>query len=314
MPKRVTDPAGIAVNPARCSRPTRSVGHGLAHLTNARHTLRRFILFCALSLALPASAVATDDEPDKSAYKFGAFPMIAVGQIHSVFSPIAAEFAKVLGHPVHFRTKPTFAEFRQELSLETYDFAVVQPFDYVLAHDRYHYQPLARFEKPLNASIMVLTDSPLRDLNDLRKKKVAFPPVTAAVTQMAKKALLDTGFDLQKDIELKYMRSHDSCLELVLTKSASACVTSPRAAHVFETKWGKHFRVLYDTPSIPNTLFVVHNRIPKEVRATLLKTITSWPESSQAGQEFISINSMRLVPATDAEYDAVRKFPLNLDE
>lgn len=314
MPKHATDPAGIAVNPWSCSSPTRGVRHGLVRLTNAQHTLRRFILFCALSLALPASAATADGESDKSAYKFGAFPMIPVRQMHSVFSPIAAEFAKVLEHPVYFRTKPTFAEFRQELRLETYDFAFVQPFDYVLAHDRYHYHPLARFENPLSAIIMVLTDSPLRELKDLRKKKVAFPPVTAAVTQMAKKAFLDAGFDLKKDVELKYTRSHDSCLELVMTKSASACVTAPRAAHIFETKWGKHFRVLYDTPSIPNSLFVVHNRIPKAVRATLLKTITSWPKSSLAGQEFISINSMRLVPATDAEYDAVRKFPVNLDE
>lgn len=268
------------------------------------------LIFGALPSVLGAGANSVEE---KNSYKFGAFPMIAVGQMHSVFSPIAAELAKVLGRPVYFRTKPSFEEFRQQLSLETYDFAVVQPFDYVLAHDKYHYLPLARFEKPLAGSFMVLADSPLRNLTDLRGKQVAVPPVTAASTLMAKKALRNASLDIKRDLKLQYTKSHDSCLQLVMTGSVSACVSSPRAVHVFEARWGKHFRSLFVTPSIPNTLFVVHRRIPPEVREALLKTITSWPESSEAGAKFIENNGMRLVPATNAEYDVVRKFPVDAD-
>lgn len=266
-------------------------------------------------LPLPSTHAA---EPatasEKPGYKFGAFPMIAVGQIDKVFSPVAAEFARVLGQPVLFRTKPTFSEFREELSRETYDIAVVQPFDYVLAHDHYHYLPVARFEKPLMASFMVLSDSPLRSLQDLKGTTVALPPVTAAVTLMAKKALLQAGFDLKRDITLHYTKTHDSCLQLVMAKTASACVTSLRATHVFEAKWGNFFRPMFNTPSIPNTLFVVHQRVPKAVRDLLLKTLTSWPESSEAGREFVTLNNDRLVPLVDADYDVVRKFPQKLDE
>lgn len=298
MENRVTLPANVTRRGSQ--RRTVSWMFGLA-----------WLLAVAL---LDAGAGKASFAEEKTSYKFGAFPMIAPGQMHSVFSPVAAEFAKVLGHPVYFRTKPTFAEFREQLSLETYDFAVVQPFDYVLAHDRYHYLPLARFENPLNASFMVLTDDPVRDLKDLRGKKIAVPPITAAVTLMTKKALLDAGFDLKRDVELQYTQSHDSCLQLVMTKSVVACVSSPRAVYVFEGKWGKHFRVMHLTPPIPNTLFVVHRRIPEKIRAALLKTITSWPESSAVGAEFIKVNSMRLVPATNAEYDVVRNFPVVADE
>ena len=262
-----------------------------------------------------ADSDTVDTVAEKSGYKFGAFPMIAVGQIDKVFSPVAAEFARILGRPVHFRTKPSFAEFRNELSLETYDIAVVQPFDYVLAYDHYHYLPLARFDKPLITSIMVLSDSSLRGLQNLKGAKVAFPPTTAASTLTAKKALQDAGFDLKRDLSVQYTKSHDSCLQLVMVKAVDACVTSVRATHVFEAKWGKHFHSIFNTPGIPNTLFVVHRRVPKEVRDILLKTVTSWPESSQTGREFIEINNnQRLIPAVDAEYDVVRKFPQNLDK
>ncbi len=271
-------------------------------------------LFAPMPLCYADTGVV-DTVAEKPGYKFGAFPMIAVGQIDKVFSPVAAEFARILGRPVHFRTKPSFAEFRHELSLETYDIAVVQPFDYVLAHDNYHYLPLARFDKPLITSIMVLADSPLRSLQDLKGTKIAFPPTTAASTLMAKKALQDAGFDLKRDFSVQYTKSHDSCLQLVMVKSVSACVTSVRATHVFEAKWGKHFHSIFNTPGIPNTLFVVHRRVPKEVRDILLKTVTSWPESSQTGREFIEMNNnQRLIPTVDAEYDIVRKFPQNLDK
>ncbi|MDO8704119.1 MAG: phosphate/phosphite/phosphonate ABC transporter substrate-binding protein [Sulfuricaulis sp.] len=271
-----------------------------------------------LLLLMPLShapAAETDAAAEKEAYKFGAFPMVAVGQIDKIFSPVAAEFAQVLGHPVQFRTRPSFDEFRQELSRETYDIAVVQPFDYVLAHDKYHYLPLAHFEKPLVASIMVLEDSPLRGLQDLKGTKIALPPITAATTQMGKKALLNAGFDLKRDVSLEYTKSQDSCLQLVLVKAASACTSSPRSVYLFEEKWGKHFRTLIETPGIPNTLFVVHRRVPKAVRELLLKTITSWPESSEVGREFVkNNNNLRLLPAANSEYDVVRRFPQNLDK
>ncbi|MBI3546492.1 MAG: phosphate/phosphite/phosphonate ABC transporter substrate-binding protein [Gammaproteobacteria bacterium] len=267
--------------------------------------------FVAVTLPFPVPAAETNNSP---AYKFGAFPMIAVGQIDKVFSPVAAELAQTLGQPVHFRTKPTFDEFRQELSRETYDFAVVQPFDYVLAHDSYHYLPLARFEDPLRANIMVLSDSALQHLQDLKGATLALPPITAATSRMAKKALKEAGFDLKRDLTLQYTKSLDSCLQLVVVKAVSACVSSPRAVHIFESTWGQRFRTLFETPSIPNTLFVVHRRVPKDKRDLLLKTLTSWPGTSEVGREFIKLNNMRLVPAHDAEYNAVRRFPAELDK
>jgi len=241
--------------------------------------------------------------------------MIGAGQTEDVFAPVAAEFARVLSRQVHFRTKPTYAEFREELSRQTYDFAIVQPFDYVLAHDRYDYLPLARYEEPMTARMVVLANSQLRSLRDLRGKRVALPASTAAVSYMARKALLDAGLNLKRDVSLSYMKNHDACLHLVVIKSADACISSPRGIYVFETKWRLHFRVLHETPGIPNTLLMVHRRVPKEKRDILLKTVTGWPESSEVGREFVkNSNNMRLVPATDAEYNVVRKFPSNLDQ
>lgn len=260
-----------------------------------------FLIFGLVSLAASAKV---------ESYKFGAFPMVSAAQVERVFSPVAAEFSRVLNKKVFMRTKPTFKQYRIELSRQTYDFAIVQPFDYVIAHDKYGYLPMARFHKPLFGSFMVSKDSEINSLKDLKGKTIAFPPIKAAVTHMGKKMLTDFAYKLDQDVKVKYMKSHDSCLRLVIVKKAAACVSSLRAVHIFESKWGKSFRVLKNTPHIPNSLFIVHKRVPKKVRELLIKTMASWPTNSEVGKQFIkNSNNMHLVPANNKEYDIVRNFP-----
>ncbi len=258
--------------------------------------------------------VFAETSADKPVLKFGVFPMLAVDQMDKVYSPVAAEFTRVLSGPVLLRTKSTYAQFRQELESEVYDIALIQPFDYVIAKDLHGYIPLARFQPPLSAIIVVREDSAALTLKTLKGKIIALPPITAAVSNMGKKAFIDAGMDLHRDLTLKYMKSHDSCMQQVLVKAADACITAQRALNVFETKWGKHFIVIGKTPAIPNTLFVAHKRVPAAIRDKILKTLTSWPESSEVGREFLKASSnTRMVPAHDAEYDVVRKFPKSLE-
>jgi len=282
-------------------------------MTHPQRPMRKSIIMpCLLVIGLTLLSISSSlaDISKQTTYKLGAFPMIAAGQVERVFSPVAAELSRILEKKVYLRTKSSFPLYRKELQKQAYDFAIVQPFDYVLASDKYNYLPLARFEKPLFTSFMVLPNSPLTKLEDLKGKRIALPPMTAAVTHMAKKAFLDAGFDLEKDISLKYTKSHDACLQLVMVKTAVTCGSSLRAVHVFQSKWGKHFQVLTNTPSIPNSLFIVHRRVPKEIREQLLQTLISWPESSAIGKQFVkNSNNMRLVPANNQEYDVVRNFP-----
>lgn len=278
----------------------------------ARGARYAIYLFFILSLSFSALNYA---QTEPFTFNFGAAPIVAAGQVERVFSPVAAEIAQALGQTVLLRTKPTFPLYREELQKEVYDFAIVQPFDYVFASDKHNYLPLVRYEKPLFTSFVVLQNSDLKDFTQLKGKRLAFPPTTAAVTYMGKKALIDANFNLTQDVDLKYTKSHDACLQLVLVGSADTCATSARAAHMFESKWGKHFRVLADTPSIPNSVFVVHRRVPENFRKKLIELLTSWPGDSAVGKTFYEdSNNMRLVPATDSEYDVVRQFPTNLEE
>lgn len=243
-----------------------------------------------------------------SDYQLGVFPHLAAGQIETMFAPMAADFSKTLGRPVVLKTKSSFEAFMGELDKQVYDIAFVQPFDYVWAHDKHGYIPLARRSEPLSGLIVVKTDSPLQSLQELKGKKVGLPPEVAAVSHLTKMALLKAKVDPRTDTKLQYYKAHDSCLQQLLIGKIDACGTAAYPVRFFENKWNVKFRVLAETQTIPHSLFIVHPRVSKQERDAILKTIVSWGKTESGKQLLEKFELKPFVAVTDAEYNTVRTY------
>ncbi len=269
------------------------------------------LVFCVLGvgIAVPSHAVTEPTaETAQPPYLFGVFPHLAVARLEKIYAPIAADFGRVLGRPVYFRTKPSFEKFTAELRKQTYDVVLVQPFDYVWAHDEYGYLPLARRSEPLTAQFMVAENSPLVSLKDLKGAVVALPPAEAAVSHLAKLALLDAGLDPHSQIALQYTKSHDSCLQRLLIGAVDACGTAAAPVRFFQTRMQVSFRVLGKSQTIPHALIAVHSRVPEKERERLRETIISWSDSPE-GRELLKRGELKTFQTvTDAEYDVVREY------
>ncbi len=277
---------------------------------SSRSTMGRVLLLLILAVWPSPSVRAETPAPgaEKPGYLFGVFPHLAAGQIENMFAPVAAELSRVLGRPVHLKTKPSFEGFMKELEKETYDVAFVQPFDYVWAHDKYGYQPLARRDEPLLGVIAVKPDSSFQSLQDLRGKRVGLPPEVAAVSHLTKMALLQVKIDPRKDVMLQHYKAHDSCLHQLLVGDVDACGTAAYPVRFFEDKWDVKFRVLSTTQTIPHSLFIAHPRVSKGDRELIKKTIVSW-SGSEAGRKLLEQTGLKPFVSTDnAEYDVVRAY------
>src|SRR5258705_1289321 len=106
---------------------------------------------------------------------------------------MARDFEAKLGRPVRLSSKAAYAAFGDELRNETYDIALVQPFDYVDAHDKHGYLPLARRGEALEAVIVVRQDSPLANIRDLKGRIVSHPPPDAAGSHLTSMAFRDVS-------------------------------------------------------------------------------------------------------------------------
>lgn len=263
-------------------------------------------LFLLALLLFTSSTVFGEQKND---YHFGVFPYLPPTKLQALFTPIADSFGEALGRPVNISSKPSYKQFRKGLEEELYDIAFVQPFDYVLAHDRHNYLPLARRGGMLRAILIVTKESPLQKFSELKGKVVANPPAVAAVSQLTSMALLEAGIDPEQGVTRAYSKGHFSCMQRVLIGSADACGTAIQAlAHFEEKQMEERFRILHQSQPIPQSLFVVHRRVPEAERQRLLETILGWTGSESGKAILANGHFIPFMTANDDDYQSVRSF------
>jgi phosphonate transport system substrate-binding protein len=265
---------------------------------------RQFL--CAISIAF----CGTQTGAAGKAYEFGVFPYLPLAKIHALHAPMATDFEAKLGRPVQLSSKGDYATYVEELRKQTYDIAFIQPFDYVDAHDKHGYLPLARRGEDLKAVIVVRHDSPLKTIQDLKGKTIANPPVDAAVSHLTSMALRDAGINPRTGVKRDFGKNHYTCMHSVLIGIADACGTAAQALLHFEKekRIAARLRILHNTVRVPHALFVVHKRVVKKDRDILLKTILDWPRT-QEGKKIIEGGwFIPFVEAKDADYEVIRKY------
>ena len=279
----------------------------------ARPRRGMLLVITCLAALVPLLAMASGTSgPAPLGYRLGVFPYLPALTIDRFFGPIAGSFATELARPVYLKTRSTFESFSEQLGKQTYDIIFVHPFLYVEAADRHDYLPLARLEGELTGVALVSVERPWRTWSDLAGKIVATPPALAAVSELARWALLDAGQVPQVDTTLRHYQTKMGCLQAVSIGEADACVLPrfvlPQISGIAEGR----VRVLAESPAVPNLLFAAHSRVPRAERAKLLALILSWPNSEE-GRAILATGAWPgFIAAEDADYAQVRSFGARL--
>jgi len=263
-------------------------------------------LLCAGAIAFAAPQASAAEKP----YDLGILPYLPLTRIHELYGPIAADLSAKLGRQVRLSSKADYPSFRDELRQQTYDISLVQPFDYVDAHDKYGYLPLARRAERLDAVIVVRQDSALKAFKDLEGRTIANPPMDAAVSHLTSMALREAGIDPETGVKRYYGKNHFACLQSVAIGAADACGMAEGALRTIEKErqTTERFRILHKTASIPPALFAVHSRVPAKDRAVMLTTILDWPNTEEGRKIIERGHFIPFVVANDAEYEVVRRY------
>lgn len=279
-----------------------------------RHGGVLLLITCLLVLAAPedrAWAAGLNGQTGPG-YRFGVFPYVPALTIDRIFGPIAASFATELGRPVRLKTRSTFEGFAEQLGQQTYDIIFVHPFFYVEAADRHDYLPLARLEGQLTAVALVREERPWRTWSDLAGKVIATPPALAAVSELARLALMEVGLIPDVDTTVRDYKTKTDCLQAVSVGTADACVLPRFVLPQIDQVGEVTLRVMAETPAITNLVFAAHRRLPRAERMQLRSLILSWPDTEQ-GRVILATGSWPgFVTAHDADYAQVRSLSARL--
>ncbi|HLY65526.1 MAG TPA: phosphate/phosphite/phosphonate ABC transporter substrate-binding protein, partial [Chloroflexota bacterium] len=182
-------------------------------------------------------------------------------------TPITDYVAKVSGLKLKPFITTDYTATIEAMTSKKVDVAWLAPTAYVFAHDQNGaqviYKALRKNAKTGNlddsylGTILVPTNSPVKDIKDLKGKKFAFvDPVSTSGYIYPTALLLKNGIDPKKDLAATFAGGHDAAALAVYQGNADAAATFEDApAQLLASKFpdiDQKLRVLAKTDPIPN--------------------------------------------------------------
>lgn len=219
----------------------------------ARHSTTIAAVLLAGLLASPATAA----EPRP--YSFAIVPQAPPERTRAVWLPIVQRLAEVSGVPLELQLHAQVEEFQASLAAGAVDFAFVNPAQVIRARQRAEYRPLVRNERPLRAVFFVAADSPIRSVEALADRDVAFvgPWTFCSLTLRA--------YARELRVKPAYVGTAANAYKNVLLGMAPAGGVLDTSLEDAPPEIRAKLRVVYETPPMAPHAIVAHPRVPPEV-------------------------------------------------
>jgi len=248
----------------------------------------------------------------------GVHPYLQHQEIKQRFSPLADYLSAGLGIDVEVRVGQNYQAHLQALANNQIDVAYLGPSLFVkLLRTNATLPLLARLEADgsptFTGHIVVRKDSPLKNLQDLKGKVMAFgDPESTMGTLVPRALLLQKGIDLDDLAYYHHYAGHTNVALAVLTGDADAGAVKEE---VFRKYTDRGLKSLMETPAISEHVFVasssLNRAMVRKLRDLLLGIST--PEQVKLVLKPIKRSATGLVSATKADYLTLRQLMEDLD-
>lgn len=126
-------------------------------------------VFLLVSLVWLGQRTATAKE-----YVLAVLPQKPAAAMFASWNPLVVQLSRATGATIRLKVYEEMLEFEGDVSKGVADFIYANPTQTVMARQRQGYIPLVRGSRPLRGALFVRADSPIRTIQDLEGKTVAF--------------------------------------------------------------------------------------------------------------------------------------------
>ncbi len=280
--------------------------------------IKRNILFCMIWFFAFALFISVTDyaqaEPNQvsspSRFTFGIVPQQSEASTIATWKPFLDFVSDKSRVPLQIKSVKSIPHFEDVLFQGGYDFAYMNPYHYIVFHEKVGYDAIAKAkDKKIRGILVVRKDSPITSLNELSGKKLAFPSHGAFAASILTRSYLKNN-----DIPFTpvYVNSHSSVYFSVMRKHYIAGGGVIRTLKSFPEKSRSYLRVLWSSnPYMPHAI-AVHPRVPKEIIAQVVKTMSLMAKSNEGKSILKNLRIKGIQGARDADWDDVRALGISL--
>jgi phosphonate transport system substrate-binding protein len=255
-------------------------------------------------------AVASDVQE----ISFGVHPLHNPQRLAELYGPIVEYLNhNIKGVHIHLEASRDYAGFDQRMKDRHFEFALPNPYQTVRAIDHgYHVFAKMGDDSNFRAILLLRRDSNIRELSELKGKKISYPAKTSlAPTLLMQYYLHQHGFNANNDMQNLYVGSQESSMVNAYLGNVAAGATWPIPWLAFQKdhpEMAQKLEMRWQTEPFINCGLVARNDVPPELVSRIGELLTHLHETKAGRALLARLPLSRFEPADDANYDLVRAF------
>ena len=272
--------------------------------------MKRFAWLVAAALAMASAVPALAQDK----IRFAVTDADGLEALQREYGPFKEAFEKAANLKIDFFAVSGRTAAVEAMAADQVDFVLTGPAEYVVFNGRLKAQPVVIWTRPnYFSSLIVLEDSPIKDVAELKGKKISFGEIGSTSQHLSPATILaDKGLTYSKDYEPVFLKLNVAVEAMLRGDIAAIGMNQTHLDRVKKAYPDKKFRSLADGPGLPNDLVVVSPKVKPETveifrkaftehSDDLMKAVVSTKENAKFfGGRFIA-------NVSDKDYDEVRK-------
>lgn len=259
-------------------------------------------LIAAVSLCALAPARA-------ASYTVAVVPQLAPAEVYARWTPLLERLAALTGLQFTLVAYKSIPNFEQAFTQGTPDFAYLNPYHVVMAHDSRGYIPLVHDAHSLSGILVVRRDAGIHDLRQLDGRTVAFPAPNAFGASLYMRALLH---EQHVDVRPEYIGSHDNVYRAVARGDVVAGGGVAETLAREPAGLQQALTVLFSTPATAPHALAAAPRVPEADRIKVRDALLAMEHDSQ-GEALLSAAGIPHPVAADYRRDYLPLARLHLE-
>jgi phosphonate transport system substrate-binding protein len=240
---------------------------------------------------MPAAPQAAT--PATPSYTLAIMPIMPTGEIKRRWQPLVTALSQASGLNVELRYYDGSDRFQAATAAGEPDLILTGPLH--VWHLRDRYLPLLRSNAPMTGMIVVPKTGPLKDISDLRGRRVAVPEGADLLSR-------DTVLKWLSLQHVQFIRQRTHTVSNgfwdIRMGKADAAVVNSVSLHLMEPEISNNLRVLYQTEPLPPPALVVRRNLPPDIVKRLHDALLKLNDSKP-----VVMNNALMSDLTEADLD-----------